>query len=214
MTSTAGTSSIPYGFTGETTDANGLIYLRARYYNPADARFISRDTWAGDVNSPLSLNRWGYVEGNPVNLVDPSGNIAEGIEAKKADIIRDKLKLNYGVEIRKDWGYVLYYAPRSVVVTCKWNKGNWRSLDELSYVYKSVKNTADTMGGPAKFRRAMKNRPVYVTRYNITSDNLTYYALPLADIVLQYHRQSGGRRWFKSGMNHAQTGNMLENLSQ
>lgn len=59
MTSTAGTSSIPYGFTGETTDANGLIYLRARYYNPADARFISRDTWAGDVNSPLSLNRWG-----------------------------------------------------------------------------------------------------------------------------------------------------------
>jgi hypothetical protein len=30
----------------------------------------------------------------------------------------------------------------------------------------------------------------------------------------QYHRQSGGRRWFKSGMNHAQTGNMLENLSQ
>jgi RHS repeat-associated protein len=77
VTYTAGTSSTAYGFTGETMDANGLIYLRARYYNPADARFISRDTWAGDVNSPLSLNRWMYVEGNPVNLVDPVGH--EGI---------------------------------------------------------------------------------------------------------------------------------------
>ncbi|NUQ86799.1 MAG: RHS repeat-associated core domain-containing protein [Anaerolineales bacterium] len=73
MTYTAGTSSTPYGFTGETTDANGLIYLRARYYNPADARFISRDTWGGDAKSPLSLNRWMYVEGNPVNLIDSTG---------------------------------------------------------------------------------------------------------------------------------------------
>ncbi len=30
VTYTAGTSSTPYGFTGETTDANGLVYLRAR----------------------------------------------------------------------------------------------------------------------------------------------------------------------------------------
>ena len=32
--------------------------------------------------------------------------------------------------------------------------------------------------------------------------------------ILQYHRQLGGRNWFKSRMNHSQTGNMLENLSQ
>jgi RHS repeat-associated protein len=30
-----GTGQTVYGFTGETTDANGLIYLRARYYNMA-----------------------------------------------------------------------------------------------------------------------------------------------------------------------------------
>ena len=35
---------------------------------------MSRDTWNGDVNNPLSLNRWMYVEGNPINYVDPSGN--------------------------------------------------------------------------------------------------------------------------------------------
>lgn len=32
----------------------------------------------GDVNRPLSLNRWMYVEGNPINLTDPSGNTPNG----------------------------------------------------------------------------------------------------------------------------------------
>jgi hypothetical protein len=36
-------------------------------------RFLTRDTWSGDANSPLSLNKWSYVEANPVNRVDPSG---------------------------------------------------------------------------------------------------------------------------------------------
>ncbi len=125
------------------------------------------------------------MEGNPINYFDPSGHIAEGHEARTADVIRDKLKILYGVEIKKDWGYILYYAPHvSVAPSCVWNKGNWRSVDELSYVLKSVKNTADIMGGPVKFKIAMNNHPVHVTRYNITSEDLTYYALPFADIVL------------------------------
>ncbi len=73
VTQSVGTSQTSYAFTGENLDANGLTYLRARYYNSGDGRFISRDTWNGDYNRPLSLNRWNYVEGNPVNLVDPTG---------------------------------------------------------------------------------------------------------------------------------------------
>ena len=42
-------------------------------YNPAMGRFMSRDTWEGDYNRPLSLNHWMYVEGNPINRTDPSG---------------------------------------------------------------------------------------------------------------------------------------------
>src|SRR5690606_13760080 len=48
-------------------------YLRARYYNPTDGRFISRDTWSGDMNNPLSLNRWNYTHSNPINYTDPTG---------------------------------------------------------------------------------------------------------------------------------------------
>lgn len=73
MTSSVGNTPSHYGFTGERTDPSGLTYLRARYYNPTDGRFINRDTWSGDVNNPHSLNRWMYVEGNPVNYVDPTG---------------------------------------------------------------------------------------------------------------------------------------------
>jgi hypothetical protein len=41
-------------------------------------RFISRDTWSGDSNSPLSLNRWNYVESNPINRTDPTGYSSTG----------------------------------------------------------------------------------------------------------------------------------------
>ena len=63
-----------YGYAGEWTDASGLQYLRARYYNTGIGRFLTRDTWEGDYNNPLSLNRWVYVEGNPVRYSDPSGH--------------------------------------------------------------------------------------------------------------------------------------------
>ena len=36
-------------------------------------RFLTRDTWGGSNRRPLSFNRWGYVEGNPVNLTDATG---------------------------------------------------------------------------------------------------------------------------------------------
>lgn len=65
--------SVESGFAGEPIDANNLVYLRNRYYNPALGVFPSLDPYEGDVNNPMSLNRYAYVQGNPVNLVDPSG---------------------------------------------------------------------------------------------------------------------------------------------
>jgi len=74
--SSTGAGSTNYAFTGEMRDPSGLTYLRARYLDSGIGRFISRDTWSGDYNRPLSLNRWGYVEGNPVNKIDPTGHYA------------------------------------------------------------------------------------------------------------------------------------------
>ncbi|MBL8160969.1 MAG: hypothetical protein JNJ61_03220 [Anaerolineae bacterium] len=68
-----GTSQTPYGFTGEPTDSNGLVYLRARYYSPALGVFPSRDPFEGVTDRPLSLNGYSWVEGNVPNWTDPSG---------------------------------------------------------------------------------------------------------------------------------------------
>ena len=69
----AGSGATSYGYSGEMTDATGLIYLRARYLDTSQGRFLSKDTWHGDYNRPLSLNGWNYVEANPINATDPSG---------------------------------------------------------------------------------------------------------------------------------------------
>ncbi|ADN36346.1 YD repeat protein [Methanolacinia petrolearia DSM 11571] len=63
-------------FTGEQTDSEtGLIYLRARYYDPETGRFISKDPFTGFATNTQSLNRYTYVQNNPVRFTDPSGKV-------------------------------------------------------------------------------------------------------------------------------------------
>jgi RHS repeat-associated protein len=63
-----------FQYTGEQVDdETGLIYLRARYYDPEIGRFISRDPFTGFDTNIQSLNRYTYVQNNPVVYTDPSG---------------------------------------------------------------------------------------------------------------------------------------------
>ena len=64
-----------YGYNGEEyTPQSGLIYLRARHYNPSTATFISEDTYAGDKTDPVTRNRYSFANNNPVMYQDPSGH--------------------------------------------------------------------------------------------------------------------------------------------
>lgn len=63
--------STRYQFTGrERDDLSGLIYYRARWYDPKVGRFISEDPigFAGG-----DINLYGYVWNNPQNFTDPIG---------------------------------------------------------------------------------------------------------------------------------------------
>jgi RHS repeat-associated protein len=73
--STAGNPLSKYAFTGEQQDPTGLIYLRARYYDPATGRFISKDPVRGLASLPQTLNPYTYAINNPVRYTDPSGQI-------------------------------------------------------------------------------------------------------------------------------------------
>ena len=65
-----------FGYTGEMHDATGLIFLRARYYNPNISRFISKDTFKGWLDNLPSQNQYTYVHNNPHRYTDPSGHFA------------------------------------------------------------------------------------------------------------------------------------------
>jgi RHS repeat-associated protein len=148
-----GTGSTSFGFTGEQTDESGLIFLRARYYWPQIGRFTIKDTWLGDFTKPPSLNRWTYVEGNPITRIDPSGQIILK-EAPAANFAVDILRKYLHVKLIKDWGYV---KPKMVplfrnkpIVSCRWEEGEW-SLLEIKHVLDEVVTLAQGMGGNTQF---------------------------------------------------------------
>ena len=59
----------PFGYTGQYLDAESqLLYLRARYYDPATQQFLTRDPVEAATGSPYA-----YAGGDPANADDPSG---------------------------------------------------------------------------------------------------------------------------------------------
>ena len=63
-----------YSYNAESYNPNlDVQYLRARYYCPTTANFMTEDTYMGDITDPLTLNRYNYVKSSPLNYTDPSG---------------------------------------------------------------------------------------------------------------------------------------------
>jgi RHS repeat-associated protein len=63
---------------GQYQDADtGLYYLRARYYDPSTAQFLTRDPLA-----ELTRMAYGYAADNPLNLADPLGLDFLGISSQ------------------------------------------------------------------------------------------------------------------------------------
>jgi len=72
-----GTNTTPFLYNGQfgvQTDPNGLLYMRARYYNPYICRFINADPsgFGG------GLNFYAFANGNPISETDPFGLGAQG----------------------------------------------------------------------------------------------------------------------------------------
>ena len=65
----------PFRYCGEYYDKETEeIYLRARYYEPVVGWFLTRDTYTGESEEPLSLHLYAYCGYDGVNMVDPSGH--------------------------------------------------------------------------------------------------------------------------------------------
>jgi RHS repeat-associated protein len=65
----------------------GLVYMKARFYDPDIGRFLSRDpvaVAAGDLNS---VNRFAYVGNNPWSRTDPSGMYICNGDAQRCEMV-------------------------------------------------------------------------------------------------------------------------------
>jgi RHS repeat-associated protein len=118
-----GTTNNDYRFTGEQADDNanrGLYYLRARHYDPALGRFLSKDAFT-------RLNRYAYAGSNPSSRVDPRGycewtwSIRDKLDCPK------ELVVATGEYLTSDWtlaqlsqgtGYAMLAAGCGALIGC------------------------------------------------------------------------------------------------
>ena len=77
QTGHTGTATTPLGYDGQYTSSDtGLIYMRARVYDPATAQFLTVDPLVGETGAPYN-----YAGDSPVSYGDPTGlsSTAEGL---------------------------------------------------------------------------------------------------------------------------------------
>jgi RHS repeat-associated protein len=75
-----------------------------RWRDPSIGRFTQADTFAGNIDDPITLNGYLYVDADPINAVDPSGHdslsaaqLGRDVHAEIAKDFEDKLGQEVGI---------------------------------------------------------------------------------------------------------------------
>ena len=104
-------------YTGESYDsATGLYHLRARDYDPKTGRFISMDEHPGSQSIPLTLNKYLYGNADPVNHVDPSGNMSLGSVSVGVSAMGSMATM-------ANIGRMTFYVARAISIACAMQAG-------------------------------------------------------------------------------------------
>jgi RHS repeat-associated protein len=81
ITNATASSTNDIWFTSRRQDADtGLVYMGARYYDPAVGRFVSTDPIGFNAGNILSFNRYAYANDNPFRYKDPNGKASVGTQ--------------------------------------------------------------------------------------------------------------------------------------
>jgi RHS repeat-associated protein len=89
--------SNPFRYVGKygvMDEGNGLLFMRARYYDVETGRFISKDPLGFEGGD---LNLYSYLSGNPITEIDPEG-LQEGNPGRKIKKAVIKKAIGEGLE--------------------------------------------------------------------------------------------------------------------
>ena len=90
-----------------------MYYLNARYYTPDDSRFITKDTYRGELDQPDTQNLYMYCYGNPINNIDISGHTYKNIKTKTIKT-KSYYKSDYAIFPIKESGKIQLYTDGGV----------------------------------------------------------------------------------------------------
>ena len=98
VTAAAGRVDTPLRYRGEFQDTeSGLTYLRARYYDPQSAQFLTVDPLVAATRSA-----YGYVDNSPLNATDPSGLLCFNNPLNRNDNCRSAADTYHWVHVGRD----------------------------------------------------------------------------------------------------------------
>jgi len=80
------------GFQGDFTDpVTGDVNMGARWYTPNSGTFRSRDSYPGELRTPISLNRYTYANNNPATYWDPTGYMSSDRFLEANDVSTEEI---------------------------------------------------------------------------------------------------------------------------
>lgn len=81
----------------------GLVHFHSRYYDPARGVWLTQDRYRGQMLDLTSMHRYGYVGGNPTNLIDILGYGWNPFEAVKNTFNNVTSKVSEAWQNTPDW---------------------------------------------------------------------------------------------------------------
>ncbi len=103
-----GTVEQPYTYTGREFDSeSGLMYYRARYYDPRTGRFLQKDP----IGFIGGINLYEYVKSQPTKRNDPFGLKPSDCFDSEIDALFDAIKEACKYEQDRERGGYIYKTP-------------------------------------------------------------------------------------------------------
>lgn len=144
--------------------------MRNRYYNPELKRFMNKDILEGELDNPTTLNRYSYVNGDPISYVDPFGLARESI---RGSLTLENVHL--GLDLL-GFAPVVGFVPDLLNSVLYLSEGNvkeaiWSGVGAVPFVGDTtsalrISNKASKLSNKLKIeevlkKEVVKNKPLY-----------------------------------------------------